>query len=122
MSPDLLAQGRSLQDVSKVLGIPKSTVIKALKSQGMTVSVKPESSNNPPYGYALLNKKLVINPTEYKTVQLILDLNKVGKSKREIAATLNGSGHLSRKGQWHHTSIGKVIARHGCGVSQTEIE
>lgn len=67
--------------------------------------------SNPPYGYKLVNKELVIYEEEAKVVRKIFDLYLQGYGKQTIANMLNEEGVPRRFGynKWHRHSVNYIL-------------
>jgi DNA invertase Pin-like site-specific DNA recombinase len=72
---------------------------------------KGESLGHIPYGYKRVNGKLIIEPNEQKTIELIKRLRRQKKGYRKIAKALNEQEVPTRtKGtKWHDSSIWYVV-------------
>lgn len=71
-------------------------------------------SDRPPYGWMndpCNSGELVRNRTEQATIAIILRLYESGKSLRAIGRELSESGNSCRGGDWHHSTIKRVIDR-----------
>ena len=67
---------------------------------------------NPPFGYLWLSGKLVINPIEYKTVQLIRDLHDSGMRPYQIEKYLNERKVSTRNGgKWFARIITNILEK-----------
>ena len=68
-------------------------------------------TSNPPYGYTLVDKKMVINEAEAIIVRRIFALFLQGMGKQSIANLLNEEGVPRRKGYtvWHMTAIDYIL-------------
>ena len=64
-----------------------------------------------PYGYRLVDKKLVIVPEEAEIVQRIFHMFLQGKGRYDIARELNAEGvnRRSTSGEWYARSIGYIL-------------
>jgi len=65
-----------------------------------------------PYGYDVINGKLVENHQEQEVIRRILALRAKGYSMRKIASTLNEDGILTKRGmQWQATQVQGILKR-----------
>jgi hypothetical protein len=81
----------------KRCGVPRRPVAKVRKT-------------NPPFGYAWLEGRLAINPVEFKTVRMILDLSESGMRPYHIEKVLNDQQIPTRAGRrWFSRIITNVI-------------
>ncbi len=70
------------------------------------------SLSTPPYGYSVIQGKLVINPQEYETVLTIMDFWKSGKTTYAIAKTLDEKNTPPRRSKkWCRKTISTIIKR-----------
>lgn len=106
-------KGHSIAESAAMAGMPASTLFDEMKSNNIPrrswrKAVRP----NALYGYAWLSGELVMNPIEYKTVKLILDLSKSGKRPHQIAQYLNEKKVKPRRGgKWFARTITDIIRR-----------
>ncbi len=129
----LYASGLSSIEISKDLGIAKSTVLKSLKIAG--VATRPSTHDRKslkskhrkfaigvaPYGFARLRGKLVVDVKEVETVRKIISLWQSDMSFNAIAKQLNSQGIPTRKGgTWEHSVIKSIINRHKDNPNQIE--
>jgi site-specific DNA recombinase len=74
-----------------------------------TISGGTWSGGNAPYGYNILNKKLVIN-SDSETVKMIFEKYADNWGTHKIASHLNVNDILTKTGvQWKDTSINKIL-------------
>ncbi len=119
----LYEKGLSLRDIEELTGIAKNTVRNALQQNGTKLRDTSNGKNLPqdrhsfkksglpPYGFAYLDGKLVIDPKEHLVVRKIIKLHQKGRSMRAIAIELNGQKIANRKGtKWHHGVINSIIS------------
>jgi hypothetical protein len=106
--------------VSKLTGVPVSSIFDELKRQKVKLrSANDRRKTNPPFGYAYLKGQLVINPTEYKTVQIILDLSESGMRPYHIEKYLNDKQIPTRKGgRWFSRIVTNIIDKERTGFKQ----
>lgn len=65
-----------------------------------------------PYGYDRIEKDLVINPSEAKHIEYMIQLRKKGYGFRKIASTLNKENIKSKLGgQWYAKTVEQVVQR-----------
>lgn len=130
---ELYEFGRSLREISKELGLAKTTILNTLKQAGVTLrpsnadyhrgpSKPPRSSvGNTPYGFARLRGKLVVDAKEIETLRQIINLWRSGKTFHAIAIQLNSQGIKPRKGKaWQYASIQSVIQHHKTDLNRIE--
>lgn len=125
--------GRSLREISKEIGLAKSTILKALKRAG--VPLRPSNADyqkgqrrpprpnvgTTPYGFARLRGKLVVDAREIETLRLIIKLWQSGKTFHAIAVHLNSQGIKPRKGKaWQYASIKSVIQHQKADLNRIE--
>ncbi len=67
----------------------------------------------PPFGYRGGNGDLVPDPFQRTAVDRILALHRDGRSLRSIIQVLKAEGHNAKRGQWHPTSVARIIRRGG---------
>ena len=62
------------------------------------------------YGWNRVDDKLIINPSEYKNLELMMDLRDSGWSYHRISKYMNDQGILSKEGcQWYGNSVRSVL-------------
>ena len=118
-----LEKGLSASEIAVELGLSKTAVIERLQAGGIRRARTGRDPNNykfpknPPYGYQVVNGRLVANRLEMKVARQIVELRdrqKVGW--RVIAEKLNQSGCKTRKGRpWTIDTVENVHAR-WCGA------
>lgn len=93
-------------------GVPTTSIYDKLKKLKLQCRQRSKSlKTNPPFGYAWLSGKLVINPVEFKTVQLIQNLHSTGMRPYHIEKHLNSHKIPTRKGgQWFARIISNILA------------
>lgn len=106
-------KGHSVAESAAMAGMPASSLFDEMKACNIPRrSWRKAMRPNAPYGYAWLSGELVMNPIEYKTVQLILELSKSGKRPHQIAEYLNQKGVKPRRGKkWFARTITDFILR-----------
>ena len=111
----LYEKGLSFRQVSNITGVPASSIFDAMKKQKRTArSVSIARKTNPPYGYAWLSGKLVINPVEYQTVELIKNLSDSGMRPYHIEKHLNERAIPTRNGgKWFARIITNILEKVG---------
>jgi len=120
----LYKSGLSTKQVGTRLGIPKTSVRSILlkakvplrpslwTTEGKATRQKRSMAGNPPYGYAYLDGRLHIHPTEIQVVRRILNLRHSGMSFSSIACNLNDLEIKTRSGKtWDHSVISEVCRR-----------
>lgn len=105
--------GYSLVDVSKITGVASTTIFNTMKRNRLKRRSPQEArKTNPPFGYSWLSGKLVVNPVEYKTVQLIRDLHEYGMRPYHIEKHLNKQKIPTRNGgKWFARIITNIIQK-----------
>jgi hypothetical protein len=132
-SSPLYQSGYSLREISKELGIPKTTIRKSLIEGGvdLRVSNRSRAYNLPetvrphvgvaPYGYCIIRGKLIPVPKEQEIVQLVVKLKSGGKTLSAIAAHLNNHRVKPRTAKrWDHSIIRSILNRHLNDSNQTK--
>lgn len=115
---EMYADGHSLRDISATLEIGKTTALESLQKQGFatdskTLRKRGQHIGAAPYGYSLVQGKLLPVPKEQKIVRIIMSKWKLGKSFRAIASELNAKGIPPRTGKsWDHSTISSIVNRH----------
>lgn len=68
-------------------------------------------ASSPPYGYRLVENRLVIEPAQAAVVQRIFENYLSGRGMKEIAAALEVEGIPCKSGKtgWNHTSISYIL-------------
>lgn len=107
----LYENGRSLAEVSKLTGVPTASIFDAMKERKIKRRSRTEArKKNPPFGYAWLSGRLIINPVEYRTVQMILDLHQSGMRPYHIEKHLNANRIPTRSGgKWFARVVTNII-------------
>ena len=68
------------------------------------------AGGKPPYGYAVVGKKLVVDESEAEMVREIFAYREMGCCMQEIADLLNDKGYRTRKGRYFvSTNISKIL-------------
>lgn len=105
--------------IGEQTGLSKQAVLARLGKEG----VRPAAGHGrrkdnyrypkPPFGFRVVNERLVINPSEMKIVRLIVRLRTTEKLGWEtIVAHLNSDGVPSRNGgKWDRARIKRVFKR-----------
>jgi len=98
-------------------GVPVSSIFETMKSQKRALrSTKAARKTNPPFGYAWLSGKLVANPAEYKTVELIRNLHGSGMRPYHIEKHLNERKIPTRSGgKWFARIVTNILEKEGAG-------
>jgi transposase-like protein len=110
--------GLSMREITKRIGVAKTTVLETLVQDGITRRPKQpckssEGSGTISFGYAYPEGKLVINPPEYKAGLEMYRLWRSGQSFRAIARHLNDRKLTTRAGKkWTHEIIKRIVTRH----------
>jgi DNA invertase Pin-like site-specific DNA recombinase len=115
------ASGLSLNDISEQSGIARSTLRDAFKKHQMPIRTKRQTNRgekigksfkcagHPPFGYAYLNGKLIVDPKEQVAIRKIIKLRQSGMSLRAIADELNHQKVTTRTGKAWYLSFVKTI-------------
>ena len=68
---------------------------------------------SPPFGWRTEGGSLVEDASEQATLKLMLDLQREGRSTREIAQRLNAEGLRSKRGGgWSSPTVARTLSRH----------
>lgn len=96
-------------------GVPITSIYDKIKKLKLQSRQRNESrKTNPPFGYAWLSGQLVVNPIEFKTVQLIQHLHSTGMRPYQIEKHLNNLKTPTRKGgKWFARIICNILASAG---------
>lgn len=94
-------------------GVPASSIFEVMKSQKKALrSAKAARKTNPPFGYAWLSGRLVVDPVEYKTIELIRSLNDSGMRPYHIEKYLNQRNIPTRNGgKWFARIISNILEK-----------
>lgn len=116
--------GLSLKELSNIFGRSKSKIRKELIKHGITLRtnkaqatplrpLKPERQGALPYfGFCYFQGKIIKDPREYPTLEVIYKYWKQGLSIHQINKELNHKKILSRTNKnWCWASIKKVVTR-----------
>jgi len=120
----LYQKGLSLKEVSQETDFPLSTVRDVLVSNKVPLRANkkaiPDDPEKPqrafwgaiPYGYNVLDGKLVLDPRETKIVRKILALHQKGMSFNAIAKKLTQEKIISKTGRrWNDKTVAAIIRR-----------
>lgn len=120
----LYESGLTLREVSRELGVPKTTLRQALLDGGLVlrdqnkkqVKSAPKTSRFhvgiAPYGYCIIRGKLVEHPKEQEVIKTVLTLRSKGKTLMSIAEELNGRKIKPRNAsKWDHSTIRSILNR-----------
>lgn len=69
------------------------------------------TGGQPKFGQRAVDRELVADLAEQKTVQQMKRWRREGKSLREIADRLNTDGVPARRGRWHPQTVARVVDR-----------
>jgi len=118
------ASGLSLNDISEQTGIARSTLRDAFKKHQIPIRTKRQTikgeklckdfkcAGHPPFGYAYLDGKLIVDPKEQLLIRKILKLRQSGISLRAIAEELNNQKISTRTGKdWYLSFVKTIIDR-----------
>lgn len=121
----LYQKGLSLREVSEATNFPLSTIRDILILNNVPLrSNKKANANDPkkpqrifrgatPYGYCILDGKVVIDPREIKIVRKILDLHQKGMSYNAISILLTNQNIPSKFGKrWNDKTVASIIRKH----------
>jgi len=113
-----------LRAIATEVGLSKSGVRQTLLSAGVALRAhsndqiksgkasKATSIRNAPYGYCLVNRRLLEDPREMAVVQLMLQWWRDGMSLGAIARRLNSQKIKPRKAaSWSQPTVGFIIQR-----------
>ncbi len=116
---DLARKGLTASQMGEQTGLSKQAVLARLRGNG--IRSEPGHGRrkdnyrypNPPFGFRVVNGRLVISPPEMKIVRLIVRLREKEKLGWEaIVAHLNGSDIRSRTAKkWDRARIKRVFKR-----------
>jgi len=71
---------------------------------------------SPAFGHRSVNKQLVKDPAEQKTLKRLIELHSEGHSTRQIAFLLNAEGHTTKRGRlWSSPTVSDVLRRQATG-------
>jgi len=121
----LYGEGLSLRQVSDETGVAKSSVRETLIGDGVELrphpkvavgrnfASKPTRVGIPPYGFAWLRGRMVVDPREIETVRLIIHSWQAGCTVTAIAHKLIRLRKKTRNGGiWDHSLVRKIIVRY----------
>lgn len=109
----LREQGYSHAEISKRLGVSKSSVVAVCKESSSGIAKKATKKGNAPFGYIYFKGKLLMETREMIVVHNILQLHHSGYSDSSIKKILNDKKIAPRSAkQWDHSSIRKIIERY----------
>ena len=109
----LYEKGLSFTQFSDIIGVATSSIFDLMKDQKRAIrSAKAARKTNPSLGYAWLSGKLVLNPAEYETVELIRNLHQSGMRPYHIEKHLNQRGIPTRNGsKWFARIVTNILAK-----------
>lgn len=121
---DLYTSSLSLNDISEQTGIARSTIRDAFKKHQIPIRTKWQTikgeklgkdfkcADHPPFGYAYLDGKLILDPKEQLIIRKILKLRQSGMFLRAIAQELNDQKIPTRTGKaWYLSFVKTIIDR-----------
>jgi len=121
----LYEKGLSLRDISAGTGFPKTTIRSVLVANNIPLKAsskaKPDAAERPqrafygaiPYGYSVLDGKLLVDPREIKIVRKILAQRQKGMSFNAIAKWLNSQKVPSKFNKsWSDKTVASIIRKH----------
>lgn len=108
-----LEEGLSLQEIAAETVSSWKTVRRNLLF--MKIPLKPEDrlkNEQIKFGFKRIDGELGSNIAEWQTIELILNLRKLGKTYREIVNELNTSSVPTRKtgGRWHLKTVYQIAS------------
>ncbi len=108
----------SLKQISEKMGVSKNTVLKKLKGSYISRREKGEAqtnpknyrSPNPPFGFKVVDGRLVENKSEIRICKKVLVLSDEDHSFRAISKILTDEGFKNRKNTtyWCHKQLKRV--------------
>lgn len=120
----LYASGASLREISKELGICKTTLSKTLTEGGVDLR---SANGGPrqksiqsvrrhigvaPYGYCVIRGKLVEVPKEQEVIRLVFKLRSESRTLTAIADHLNRHKLKPRSAKrWDHSTVNSILKR-----------
>jgi hypothetical protein len=129
----LYEKGASVRAIARELDVPKTTVRQTLVDGGVTLRPHAKrqlrgaavsariSTRTAPYGWCLVDGKLVVDPKEASVLRLILKLWRQGMNHCAIARRLNEQRIKPRKAaQWSQPTVGFIIKRHEEALNSKE--
>lgn len=121
----LYESGLTLREISRELGIPKTTIRQTLIEGGFVLRApnKKQVKSAPttsrfhtgvaPYGHCIIRGKLVPHPKEQEVIKTILSLRAKGQTLMAIADELNNRKIKPRSApKWDHSTIRSILNRH----------
>jgi hypothetical protein len=121
---ELYRSGLSLNYISEQTGIARSTLRDAFKKHQIPIRTKKQTiegeklgkdfkcAGHPPFGYAYLDGKLIVDPKEQLTIRKIIKLRQSGMSLRAIVEELNDQKIPTRTGKaWYLSFVKTIIDR-----------
>lgn len=117
-----LNQGFSAAEIAKQNGTVKSVILGILHRMGVRLGSggrplnDPENyrGKNPPYGYSIKNKKLVINKTELRVCRAVVEMvGRQGINTSRTSKELVRRGFKNRAGRalWDHKTVKLIFER-----------
>jgi hypothetical protein len=120
----LYKEGHSLQSIAALVNVPRSTLRSALIDDGVSIRArshdqvrqsngkKKRAINSAPYGYAISQGRVVVNPAEMDALALIYRFWTQDLGQTEIATRLNRSKIKPRRARaWNQPVILYLIRR-----------
>lgn len=116
---DLARKGLTASQMGEQTGLSKQAILARLREKG----IRPEPGHgrqkdnyrypNPPFGFRVINGRLLVSPHEMKIVRLIVRLREKEELGWEaIVAHLNSSNICSRTGKkWDRARIKRIFKR-----------
>ena len=110
----------SMKQIAEKTGVSKSTVLSRLKAEGVLTRNKSSSSNpmnyrspNPPFGYRVVDGRLVKNPLEVRICKKIIELKNNNLNFNAIAKKLEDEGLKNRRGSilWRSSFVGNIYKK-----------
>lgn len=109
----LREQGYSHLEISKQLGVAKSTVVAICKENASGIESKFGTKGSAPFGYIYFKGKLLFETREMIVVHNILQLHRDGHGDSSIVKILIEKKIAPRTvKKWDHSSIRKILERY----------
>lgn len=116
-----MKDGFSAKQIALKTGMSKSCIVETLNSHGIKTGSKGRLTNpanyrhhNPPYGYRVVDGKLVVNKSELKICRSVVELiARQHWTTSAVAQELMRRRYKNRKGtmSWDHKIVGSIFNR-----------